>query len=137
MAARTYVPDSLRSAGARLRQTIHAPLERLSRAEFVRTWCAIAYLFPGLHPDEFDAPSSGWPRILNRVAAEAWRRRNTGRFSESELYPCEAQWAGIFDRMSVHTSVEIARRIAQRAQWGDRAHVCSRMLAGNGGDPLA
>ena len=53
-------------------------LERLSKPTFVRAWCAIAYLYPGLHPDGFADAESGWPRALRRFAAEAWRRAEAG-----------------------------------------------------------
>ncbi len=40
-----------------------------------------------------------WPRALKRFAAEAWRRAGAGELSDEELYPCDAQWAGLYDRM--------------------------------------
>ncbi len=70
------------------------PLERLPKPTFVRAWCAIAYLFPGLHPEGYESPDSGWPRVLRRFAAEAWRRADAGELTDNELYcyqPCMAR----------------------------------------------
>jgi len=47
-------------------------------------------LFPGLHPDGFEEADSGWPRVLRRVAAEAWRRAEAGELSDDELYCYQA-----------------------------------------------
>ena len=56
----------------------------------LRAWCSVAYLFPGLHPDGFEAADSGWPRGLQRIAAEAWRRVEAGEITGEELYPSDA-----------------------------------------------
>ncbi len=53
------------------------PLEQLPKSSFVRAWSSIAYLFPGLHPDGFEGAESGWPHVVRRFAAEAWRRADT------------------------------------------------------------
>ena len=71
----------------------------------------MAYLYPGLHPDGFEDPDSGWPAALKRFAAEAWRRAEAGELVDEELYPSDAQWAGIYDRMTRHTPDETARRV--------------------------
>jgi hypothetical protein len=56
----------------------------------VRAWSSVAYLFPGLHPDGFEDADSGWPHVLKRFAAEAWRRAEAGELADEELYPCDA-----------------------------------------------
>ena len=56
----------------------------------MRAWCAIAYLYPGLHPDGYEAADSGWPRGLRRFAAEAWRRAGAGELTDNELYCYQA-----------------------------------------------
>jgi hypothetical protein len=56
----------------------------------VRAWCAIAYLYPGLHPDGCEDFESGWPRVLRRFAAEAWRRADAGELTDNELYCYQA-----------------------------------------------
>src|SRR5688572_24004018 len=93
------VPSSLESAANSLRFGFAQGAAALSNGAFIQTWCAISYLYPGLHPDGFDAANSGWPNALRPFAAEAWRRFSSGEFSEDELYCSDAQWAGIFDRM--------------------------------------
>jgi len=74
--------------------------------------------FPGLHPDGYDDPESGWPRVLKRFAAEAWRRADAGELNDEELYPCDAQWSGIFDRMNRRDADEVARRQQIAADYG-------------------
>lgn len=71
----------------------------MPKPAFLRAWCALAYAFPGLHPDGFEDKGSGWPRVLKRFAADALRRADSGELSDEDLYPCDAQWAGLYDRM--------------------------------------
>ena len=96
------------------------PLERLPKLTFVRAWCAIAYLHPGLHPDGCESADSGWPRVLRRFAAEAWRRAEAGKLADEELYACDAQWSGLYDRMARHTPEETERRRELSADYGGR-----------------
>jgi hypothetical protein len=111
MNAYIYVPSSPREAAQHLRAGWRRESAGLAKPDFVRAWSAVAYLFPGLHPDGFDDSDSGWPRVLKRFAAEAWRRAEAGELEEEELYPSDAQWAGIYDRMPRHTPEETARRM--------------------------
>ena len=69
----------------------------------------MACLLPGRHPDGDDA-DSGWPRVLKCFAAEAWRRADAHELADDELYPCDAQWSGLYDRMTDPTLDETARR---------------------------
>jgi hypothetical protein len=85
----------------------------------LRAWCSVAYLFPGLHPDGFEDADSGWPRVLKRFAAEAWRRADAGELADEELYPSDSQWCGLYDRMFPHTADEIERRLALAADYGE------------------
>jgi hypothetical protein len=71
--------------------------------------------------DGFEDADSGWPRVLRRFAAEAWRRAETGRLADEELYPSDAQWCGLFDRMQVHLPDEIERRLKLAAAFGQCA----------------
>ena len=114
-----YVPNTLRAAGRQLRLTIANPLEQLSKEEFLRAWCALAYLFPNLHPDGFEDTESGWPRVLKRFADEAWSRADAGELADEELYPSDAQWCGLYDRMHTHEPEEIERRLALAADYGE------------------
>ena len=98
-----------------------AALEQLPKPDFLRAWCAVAYAFPGLHPDGYEAAGSGWPRVLKRFAAEAWRRADAGELADEEPYPCDAQWSGLYDRMHTHEDAETARRCQIAADYGERA----------------
>jgi hypothetical protein len=118
MKSNIYVPNSMREAGRQVRLALPVETRRLSKRRFLRAWCSLAYLFPGLHPDGFDDPDSGWPPVLKRFAAEAWRRAETGKLRDNELYACDAQWAGLYDRMFIHTPEETERRLGLAASFG-------------------
>ena len=106
-----FIPTSLREAAQHLRDGLADSPANLAKADFVRVWSSLVYLYPGLHPDGFDEPESGWPTALKRFATGAWRRMEAGELAEEELYPSDAQWAGIYDRMTIHTPDETARRL--------------------------
>jgi hypothetical protein len=110
-----FIPNSLRDAGRELRIGFQGTVERMSREEFIRAWSAVAYLFPGLHPDGYEHSESGWPRALKRFAGEAWRRAEAGELADNELYCSDAQWCGLYDRMHTHEPEETERRIALAA----------------------
>ena len=93
------------------------PLAR-RKLTFLRAWCAVAYAFPGLHPDGYEDAGSGWPRVLKRFAAEAWRRNDAGELLDEEMYPCDAAWAGIYDRLGVTTADENEHRVEIAAHCG-------------------
>ena len=82
--------------------------------------CACFYC--GLHPDGYEDAESGWPRVLHRFAAEAWRRADTGELSDDELYPSDAQWSGLFDRMRVQHPEGTERRQKLAARFGEAAY---------------
>jgi hypothetical protein len=105
-----YIPDSARTAAKQLRFALAQPLKNLPKADFVLVWSSIAYLFPGLHPDGFDDADSGWPRVLRRFAAEAWRRADAGELNDAELYTSDAQWSGLYDQIKNPTPDESHRR---------------------------
>jgi DNA (cytosine-5)-methyltransferase 1 len=92
---------------------------------FKRGWFAVGFLYPGLHPDSAlhhgDAISneaeylpdiaraeprllapfyveSGWPLVLAPIAAEAWRRFDSGELRDDEIYCSEAVIAGMCSR---------------------------------------
>jgi hypothetical protein len=119
MSTHIVIPSTLRGAGRELRRALTAPLEQLPKPDFLRAWCALAYTFPGLHPDGYEDAESGWPRALRRFAAEAWRRADAGELADEELYPCDAQWAGLYDRMHTHEDDETARRFQIAADYGE------------------
>ena len=110
------VPNTLRGAGREIRRAFSAQLEQLAKRDFLRAWCAVAYAFPGLHPDGYEDEGSGWPRALRRFAAEAWRRAGAGELSA--LYPGDAQWAALYDRMIEREEDETVRRFQIAADHG-------------------
>jgi hypothetical protein len=69
MSAQIYIPASLREAAQHLRVGLQSPRARLSKPDLVRAWSAVAYLFPGLHPDGFDDPKNSIANHLDAVAA--------------------------------------------------------------------
>jgi len=91
----------------------------MTMPDFVRAWSAVAYLFPGLHPDGYEDVESGWPGVLKHFAAEAWRRADPGELTDGELYCCDAQWSGLYDRMHTHEPDEMERRLALAYEHGD------------------
>ncbi len=112
------VPNTLCGAGRELRSAFAAQLGQLPKPAFLRAWCAVAYAFPGLHPDGYEDAGSGWPRALKRFATEAWRRAEAGELSDEELYPGDAQWAGLYDRMLEREEDETERRFQIAADHG-------------------
>jgi len=73
---------------------------------------------PSAHPDGYEDEGSGWPRTLRRFAAEASRRAEAGELSDEELYPSDAQWAGLYDRLIEREEDEIERRLQIAADHG-------------------
>lgn len=110
-----FVPDSSQAASAAIRNALRGPLEALPKAEFIRAWRSVGYLFPGLHPDDYESEDSGWPRALRKFAAEAWRRAENGELEDHEIYPSAAQWSGLYDRMYSHTPEEQSLRLKYAA----------------------
>jgi len=100
------------------KSTTHLQLILNPKLAFLRAWCAVAYAFPGLHPDGYEDEGSGWPRALSSFAAEAWRRAGAGELSDEELYPGDAQWAGLYDRMCEREEDETERRFQIAADHG-------------------
>jgi hypothetical protein len=111
METQIFIPSSLRLAGKEMHAALAAELEKLSKVEFLKAWSSLFYLFPGLHPDGFDDTESEWPRPLRKFAAEAWRRADAGEISDDELYPSDAQWCGLYDRMLTHNDLEVEHRL--------------------------
>jgi hypothetical protein len=95
---------------AELNAAFANPLKQLSKPEFLRAWCALAFVYPGFHPDSVDEPDNGWPPRIRRFAREAWRRASACELSPEQLYPSDATWAGLYDRMERHTAEEFERR---------------------------
>lgn len=107
-----YVPETTAEAIAELESAARVPLASLSRDEFLRAWNSIAYLHAGLHPDHYDDPEGGWTDDLRAFAVEAWRRVESGDISQDEVYPSDAQWCGICDRIPAPSREESTRRMS-------------------------
>ena len=122
MKALIFIPASRSQAVEILRAVDHRRLAALTKPQFLQAWSAVAYLFPGLHPDGYAEAESGWPRSLRPIAAEAWRRASAGALADAELYPCDAQWCAIFDGMRAHTAEETQRREELAATRGMPSH---------------
>ena len=75
-----------------------------------------------MHPDVYEAAESGWPRVLRRFAAEAWRRADAGELADEELYASDSAWSGLYDRMHPHEPDETERRFALAAVFGEPLH---------------
>lgn len=57
--------------------------------------------------------------MLKHFAFEAWQRANAGELADEELYPSDAQWCGLYDRMHTHEPDEVERRLALAADYGE------------------
>lgn len=106
----SLVPSSRKEATARLTGVSRNALVRLNSKEFLKAWFAVAYAFPGLHPDDFDSKDSSWPDNLKLIANEAWTRTERGELEEKHLYPADSQWAAIYDQLESPTQSETNRR---------------------------
>ncbi len=96
----------------KLRRAFATQLKQLPKPDFIRAWCAVASIFPGLHPDGYADAGSGWPRVLKRFAAEAWRRADAGELADEELHPCDAQWSGLYDPVALRGAGRRGRKRA-------------------------
>ena len=76
----------------------HGNQKSLEKEAFLDAWKVIAFLYPGLHPDEADNPDGGWPEELKPFAEEAFRRFEIGKFTDYELYPWQEAMKGILFR---------------------------------------
>jgi hypothetical protein len=101
-----------------LKEVENKPLKSLSREQFVCAWSSVAYLYSGMHPDSEELAGPEWPPMVGEFAAEAWRRADRGEITDEELYPSDAQWAGLYDQLIYPTREEAARRakLARREQ---------------------
>lgn len=82
-------PKSAAEAHTRLHQILHSPqsLPEISVYDFMLGWVAMAYIAPGLNPDEVGDEEGGWPEAWQPVAEEAMRRFKSKGLTEEELYP--------------------------------------------------
>jgi hypothetical protein len=88
-----YVPPSMKTAERHLNSALGERIREMSKRDFLRAYCSLAYLYPGFHPDGIDEWDG--PRDVARVAREAWRRAVDGQLTDNELYPYQATKAAI------------------------------------------
>ncbi|MDA7630020.1 hypothetical protein N8670_04200 [Akkermansiaceae bacterium] len=83
------IPTSAQDAHLRLNLILsqRAAINELSHEEFMQGWTAMAYIAPGLNPDEALNKDCGWPSAWKEVAAEAFRRFSSKEITKDELYP--------------------------------------------------
>ena len=108
--SREFVPKDESDATQNLERLVQESLAALSRESFLRLWYALVYLYPGLHPDGYELADSGWTPQQSPLVQEAWRRATLGELSDEELYPADAAWAGICDRLAHPPEAVIDRR---------------------------
>lgn len=108
----TFIPDSKPHAESILKILINLnPKPEFSpQLSLLKIWNCIAYLNPGLHPDEVGSQDGGWPEIYLPYANEVWARYDKNEIDDDALYPADAQWAGLCDQLTVLTSEETERR---------------------------
>lgn len=82
-------PKSSHEAHLRLHQILNTtqPLQKISYEDFMLGWVAMAYISPGLNPDEAASEDGGWPPGWRIVAAEAFRRFDIKELTREDLYP--------------------------------------------------
>jgi hypothetical protein len=88
-----YIPPSRKTAEKHLNSAVTGRVRGLSKRDFLKAYCSLAYLYPGFHPDgigDWDGP----PDILP-IAREAWRRAIAGQLTDNELHPYQATKAAI------------------------------------------
>ena len=88
MSVMIYIPPSLRAAEKHLRVALTADVQKVSKSDFMKAYCSLAYLYPGFHPDGID----DWdgPTDILKIGREAWRRAEAGELTDNELYPYQA-----------------------------------------------
>ncbi|MDQ8196283.1 hypothetical protein QEH59_17745 [Coraliomargarita sp. SDUM461004] len=109
-----FIPDSVYHARSVLNGLLaqHPKPEYSNSLSLLKIWHCIAYLNPGLHPDEIDNPQGGWPAQYIPYASAIWKLHDTGEINDDQLYPADAQWAGLCDQLDELTPEEAERRKA-------------------------
>ncbi len=59
MKSHIYIPPSCKTADKHLALALSRNLKILSKTDFIRAWCSLAYLYPGLHPDGYEDKTVG------------------------------------------------------------------------------
>lgn len=111
MKGHTYIPKSPEEAHKLLVSALARKPGEMSRAELIKAWCAVAYLHPEIHSDDFEGSNTNWPEAVKAMAREVWRRYDKHEIKEDDVYPSDAAWAGVYDLMSSPTPEETKRRM--------------------------
>lgn len=82
-----FYPDSVKVAEAICAGTDSRKLPNLSKQDFLRVWCSVVYLNPGLHTDNYHDPDYQCAPDIRDVLGEVWRRADAGMLTDEELYP--------------------------------------------------
>lgn len=117
MKEQAFIPRSSAEAEKTLAALLKSKLGEMSTAELIKVWCAAAYLYPGIHPDDYDESSNDWPKDAKAIAGEVWRRYDKHEIDDEDVYQSDAAWAGVYDLMSSHTAQETERRKALTAMY--------------------
>lgn len=121
-----FMPTSRENAVKALRPFIGAESNKLKKASkptLLRAWNALAYLFPGLNPEDGtdrslkyaliepnnDLPKSltlcyaqsGWPIMLIGLLDEMWRRYEAGELTDTEFYCADSAKLAIVERWAM------------------------------------
>ena len=62
-------------------------LSSLELTDFMRVWCSVVYLNPGLHTDNLHDPDYECEPFVRCVLKEVWRRADSGEIHDDELGP--------------------------------------------------
>lgn len=89
MTSGLFIPESVEEAEKIVLKIDPDTLEGLAKPDFMRVWCAVVYLNPGLHTDSFHDPDYRCAPLVRVVLAEVWRRADMGEITDDELYPYE------------------------------------------------
>jgi hypothetical protein len=88
-----YIPHSREAAERNLQRALAKGLAEISKIDFLKAYCSVAYLYPGFHPDDWE----DWegPAEIKPLLCEAWRRASEEELTDNELYPYQAVKAAI------------------------------------------
>jgi|GEM_PF-6787761 len=89
MTTRLFYPGSVEDAEIAFEAMGARPLVELSTEDFIRVWCSVVYLNPGLHTDNFHDPEYECEPLVRGVLKEVWRRADAGELLDAELYPAD------------------------------------------------
>jgi hypothetical protein len=120
MQGESLIPAGLDDALERIEVIRGLNAMTMTQADAIRAWHAVAYAFPGLHPDcewepgqptqEFNDDKcpewlraanaeSGWPVALHALFAYMWELYAEDEIDDETFYPSDAAHAGLLGFM--------------------------------------